>query len=85
MIVRVPCGPHGRSGPITTEWSITEDQTEYTVSHQLTSTNADNIKGFSGVELKTRINHASACVPVAYTCYTSRLEIGPNKNIDLYK
>ena len=72
-----------RSGPITIEWSTTEDTTEYTVANQLTSTDADNIKGFSGVDLKTRINNA--CVPVAYTCYTSRLEIGPNRNIDLYK
>ena len=67
-----------RSGPITIEWSTTEDTTEYTVASQLTSTDADNIKGFSGVDLKTRIN--GACVPVAYTCYTSRLEIGPNRN-----
>jgi hypothetical protein len=50
-----------RSGPITIEWSTTEDTTEYTVANQLTSTDADNIKGFSGVDLKTRINNA--CTP----------------------
>ena len=72
-----------RSGPLTIEWSTTEDTTEYTVANQLTSTDADNIKGFSGVDLKTRIN--AACTPVCYTCSTSRLEIGPNRNINLFK
>ena len=72
-----------RSGPLTIEWSTTEDTVEYTVANQLTSTDADNIKGFSGVDLKTRIN--AACTPVCYTCSTSRLEIGPNRNINLYK
>jgi hypothetical protein len=52
------------------------DTTEYTTTNQLTSTDADNIKGFSGVDLKTRIS--AACTPIAYSCYTSRLEIGPN-------
>ena len=47
------------------------------------STDADNIKGFSGVDLKTRINNA--CTPVCYVCSTSRLEIGANRNINLYK
>lgn len=72
-----------RSGPLTIEWSTTEDTTEYTVTNQLTSTDADNIKGFSGVDLKTRIN--AACTPVCYACYTSRLEIGAFRNINLYK
>ena len=72
-----------QSGPLTIEWSTTEDNTEYTVTNQLSSTDADNIKGFSGVDLKTRIN--AACTPVCYTCMTSRLEIGPNRNINLYK
>ncbi len=35
-----------QSGPLTIEWSTTEDTTEYTVANQLTSTDADNIKGF---------------------------------------
>ena len=56
---------------------------EYTVANQLTSNDADNIKGFSGVDLKTRIN--AACTPFAYVCYTSRLEIGANRNINLFK
>jgi hypothetical protein len=51
--------------------------------HLLTSTDADNIKGFSGVDLRTRINNA--CTPVAYVCSTSRLEIGANRNINLFK
>jgi hypothetical protein len=72
-----------QSGPLTIEWSTTEDTTEYTTTNQLTSTDADNIKGFSGVDLKTRIG--AACTPIAYSCYTSRLEIGPNRNINLYK
>jgi hypothetical protein len=69
-----------QTGPVTIEWSTTEDTTEYTVANQLTSTDADNIKGFSGVDLKTRIN--AACTPVAYVCSTSRLEIGANRNIN---
>ena len=72
-----------QSGPLTIEWSTAEDTTEYTVTNQLSSTDADNIKGFSGVDLKTRIN--AACTPVCYTCSTSRLEIGANRNINLYK
>ena len=72
-----------QSGPLTIEWSTVEDTTEYVTTNQLTSSDADNIKGFSGVDLKTRIN--AACTPVAYSCYTSRLEIGPNRNINLYK
>ena len=72
-----------QTGPLTIEWSTTEDTTEYTVANQLTSTDADNIKGFSGVDLKTRIN--AACTPVAYVCSTSRLEIGANRNINLFK
>ena len=72
-----------QSGPLTIEWSTLEDSTEYTTTNQLTSTDADNIKGFSGVDLKTRIN--AACTPVAYSCYTSRLEIGRNRNIILFK
>ena len=72
-----------QSGPLTIEWSTVEDTTEYITTNQLTSSDADNIKGFSGVDLKTRIN--AACTPVAYSCYTSRLEIGPNRNINLYK
>jgi hypothetical protein len=47
-----------QTGPVTIEWSTTEDTTEYTVANQLTSTDADDIKGFSGVNLKTRINAA---------------------------
>ena len=72
-----------QSGPITIEWSTVEDTTEYTNVNQLISADSDNIKGFSGVDLKTRIN--AACTPVAYVCYTSRLEIGANRNINLYK
>jgi hypothetical protein len=72
-----------QTGPVTIEWSTTEDTTEYTVANQLTSTDADNIKGFSGVDLKTRIN--AACTPVCYVCSTSRLEIGANRNINLFK
>ena len=72
-----------QSGPLTIEWSTTEDTVEYVTTNQLTSTDADNIKGFSGVDLKTRI--AAACTPIAYSCSTSRLEIGPNRNINLYK
>jgi hypothetical protein len=59
---------------LTIEWSTTEDTTKYTAANQLTSTDAENIKGFAGVDLKTRINAAYA--PVDYICYTSRLEIG---------
>ncbi len=72
-----------QSGPVTIEWTTTEDTTEYTVANQLTSTDADNIKGFSGVDLRTRINNA--CTPVAYVCSTSRLEIGANRNINVFK
>ena len=72
-----------QSGPVTIEWTTTEDTTEYTVNNQLTSTDADNIKGFSGVDLRTRINNA--CTPVCYVCSTSRLEIGANRNINLFK
>jgi hypothetical protein len=72
-----------QSGPATIEWSTIEDNTEYVTTNQLTSTDADNIKGFSGVDLKTRI--AAACTPVAYSCMTSRLEIGRNRNIILFK
>ncbi len=50
--------------------------------NQLTSLDTDNNKRFSGVYLKTRIN--AECTPVAYICYTSRLEIGANRNINLY-
>ncbi len=59
-----PNGPLTINGPLTTEWSTTEDATEYTTANQLTWTDADNIKGFSGVDLKTRIN--AGCTPVAY-------------------
>jgi hypothetical protein len=72
-----------QSGPLTIEWSTQEDATEFVTTNQLTSTDADNIKGFSGVDLKTRI--AAACTPIAYSCYTSRLEIGRNRNIILFK
>ena len=41
-----------QSGPLTIEWSTVEDTTEYTVTNQLTSADTDNIKGFSGVDLK---------------------------------
>jgi len=72
-----------KSGPLVIEWVTLEDSTEYTTTNLLTSTDADNIKGFSGVDLKTRIN--AACTPIAYVCYTSRLEIGPNRNIISFK
>ena len=72
-----------QSGPLTIEWSTVEDTSEFVTTNQLTSTDADNIKGFSGVDLKTRIN--AACTPVAYSCMTSRLEIGRNRNIILFK
>ncbi len=44
-----------QSGPLTIEWSTVDDTPEYTVTNQLTRA-TDNIKKFSGVELKTRIN-----------------------------
>ena len=72
-----------QSGPLTIEWATVEDTSEFVTTNQLTSTDADNIKGFSGVDLKTRI--AASCTPVAYSCYTSRLEIGRNRNIILFK
>ena len=36
-----------QSGPLTIEWSAQEDATEYLTTNQLTSTDADNIKGYA--------------------------------------
>ncbi len=49
------------------EWSTTEDTTDYTVANQPTSSDVENIEGFSGVDLKPHISNE--CTPVCYSCF----------------